>query len=307
MFKAITRLIKRYWHTVFIAICFALVAVIGYQEYQAFVEQQTVQREVSIGHLTNREIHSNGILVLCYHRVARQSLFRTITLTLSNNDQIHDYSVTQQQLTRQLLFLKRHRVRIISMNEAIKLAKQSKPLRHKYVTLTFDDVDATLPENATPVLNRLGHLPYLAFIVTGNTGRYDNGTRLATWPQLKKMQNKSNVMFGVHTYNMHRLRDNKPLLMYAKNYRWFTKDYWQSEQALKKHVGYKSQYFAYPYGEGTNKEQQYFVRHGMITFSLTNAIIEPGQDLTQPLPRTMIDGDAWQKIVRPWVLGKVTH
>lgn len=39
-------------------------------------------------------------------------------------------------------------------------------------------------------------------------------------------------------------------------------------------------YFAYPYGEGTNREQHYLVDHVMITFSLDNEIVTQGYDLS---------------------------
>ena len=67
------------------------------------------------------------------------------------------------------------------MEKAIELVKSNKPLKHKYVVFTFDNVDSTLSTNVYPLFKKMGNLPYTVFIVTSNTGRYDNGTRLATW------------------------------------------------------------------------------------------------------------------------------
>ena len=119
------------------------------------------------------------------------------------------------------------------MATAIKLIRANKPLKHKYVVFTFDDVDSTLTSNVYPLFKKLGNIPYTAFIVTSNTGRYDNGTRLATWHQLRKVLRNPDVTIGVHTNNMHYLIDNKPALKYARNYSKFKIDYRKSEQIIK--------------------------------------------------------------------------
>lgn len=205
------------------------------------------------------------------------------------------------KLAYQVRYLKKHGVRIISMEKAIQLVKANKPLKHKYVVFTFDDVDSTLSSNVYPLFKKLGNIPYTAFIVTSNTGRYDNGTRLATWRQLQKVLRSPNVTIGVHTNNMHYLIDNKPALKYARNYSKFKKDYQKSERIIKKKTGHYTPYFAYPYGEGTNREQRYLVNHGMVTFSLDNGIVTPGYDLSQPLPRTMVDEHSWNDVIKKWV------
>lgn len=153
----------------------------------------------------------------------------------------------------------------------------------------------------------MGNLPYTVFIVTSNTGRYDNGTRLATWKQLRKVLRNPNATIGVHTNNMHYLIDNEPALKYAKNYNRFKKDYQKSEKIIEEKTGHRTSNFAYPYGEGTNREQRYLVDHGMITFSLDNGIATPGYDLSQPLPRTMVDNHSWNDIIKKWVNTDATN
>lgn len=66
------------------------------------------------------------------------------------------------------------------MATSIKLIKTNRPLKHKYVVLTFDDIDETLTSNVYPLFNKLGNISYTIFVVTSNTGQYDNGMRLAT-------------------------------------------------------------------------------------------------------------------------------
>ena len=142
------------------------------------------------------------------------------------------------KLRYQIEYLKKHHVRIIPVATAVELIKQNRPLKHKYVVLTFDDVDETLSTNACPVLKKLGNIPYTVFIVTSNTVRYDNGTRFATWHQLRNVLHSSNATIGVHTNNMHYLVKNKPVLKYARNYNRFKKDYQNSEKIIPKHIGH---------------------------------------------------------------------
>ena len=300
--KKIKSFFQRSWHWIFIILCLIVIVISGYTEYKDYLQQQHVDREVSSGKLSNQQLHENGILVLCYHRVVNNRLFADhFALALSNNDQLHEYSMPVNKLRYQIEYLKKHHVRIIPVATAVELIKQNRPLKHKYIVLTFDDVDETLSTNACPVLKKLGNIPYTVFIVTSNTGRYDNGTRFATWHQLRNVLHSSNATIGVHTNNMHYLVKNKPVLKYARNYNRFKKDYQKSEKIIKKHIGHKTPYFAYPYGEGTQREQKYLVDHGMITFSLDNEIVTPGYDLNQPLPRTMVDDHSWNDVIKKWV------
>ena len=298
----VKRFFQHTWHWIFITLCLIIIGISCYLEYQAEVQQQHVDREVSDGKLSDQQLHENGILVLCYHRVVNSRLFAdNFALALSNNDQLHEYSMPVSKLRYQIHYLRKHGVRIISMETAIRLIKTDQPLKHKYVVLTFDDVDETLTSNVYPLFKKLGNIPYTVFVVTSNTGRYDNGTRLATCRQLHKVLGNSNVTIGVHTNNMHYLVNNKPVLKYAKNYNQFRKDYQKSEEIIKKKTGHYTPYFAYPYGEGTNREQRYLVDHGMIIFSLDNGIVTQRYDLSQPLPRTMVDNHSWKNVIKKWV------
>lgn len=306
MLQKIKMFFQKSWHVIFVLICISIVIFMGISEYKAKEAQIHVQKEISSGKLSQQELHSNGILVLCYHRVSysNKDLSTKIALDLSNNEQLHEYTVSKGQLKRQVEYLQKHDVRIISVQKAISLIRSNQPLKHKYVVFTFDDVDRTVVDNVKPLFHEMGNLPFTVFVVTGNTGRYDNGTELATWKVLKEIIGQKNVTLGVHTNDMHYLSGNTPALKVKGNYHKFVKDYYKSEKVFKEHIGHKTPFFAYPYGEGTPREQRFLAQHGMYTFSLQNGVIQQGQDLSQPLPRTMIDSKAWNQIVKKWVEAK---
>lgn len=306
--QIIKKFFEKFWHWIFIVLCLSIIVLSFNAEHREQIEQQHTTREISNGKLTKQELHENGILVLCYHRVVNSNLLSDkLALALSNNDQLHEYSMPIKKLTYQIHYLKKHHVQIISVQKAVELIKANHPLKHKYVVLTFDDVDSTLSTNVYPLFKKMGNIPYTVFIVTSNTGRYDNGTRLATWPQLKKVLHNPAVTIGVHTNDMHYLVNNKPVLKYASNYRRFQRDYLKSEKIIKQKTGHTTPYFAYPYGEGTDREQHYLANHGMITFSLDNGIMTQETDLTQPIPRTMVDNHSWNQVIKKWVNTHATN
>lgn len=306
--QIIKKFFEKFWHWIFIILCLSIIGLSFNAEHQEQVEQQHTTREISNGKLTQKELHENGILVLCYHRVVNSNLLSDkLALVLSNNDQLHEYSMPIKKLAYQIRYLQRHHVQIISMQKAVTLVKSDHPLKHKYVVLTFDDVDSTLSTNVYPLFKKMGNIPYTVFIVTSNTGRYDNGTRLATWSQLRKVLHNPAVTIGVHTNDMHYLVNNKPALKYASNYHHFQKDYLKSEKIIKQKTGHTTPYFAYPYGEGTDREQRYLANHGMITFSLDNGIMTQETDLTQAIPRTMVDDHSWNQVIKKWVNTHATN
>lgn len=297
----IWNLTKKYWHQIFILLSILLILSMAFLEMNNKQQQSQQQQEMSSGKLIKTNANRNGILVLCYHRIlAGNGVGEKLALTISNNEQLKEYSVTANQLEHQINYLRKHKVNIISLPTAVNLVKKRIPINHKYVVITFDDIDTTVYENAYPVLKRLG-VPFTNFIITGNTNRYDNGTKLASWSQIKSMSHDKNANFGIHTNNMHYLVENKPMLSYEENYPQFKKDYNKSEKQLKNHLGYTSHYFAYPYGSGTLSEQNFFASHKIISFSLEIGIINSQQNLQTPLPRTMVDSNSWKSVVENWV------
>lgn len=85
------------------------------------------------------------------------------------------------------------------------------------------------------------------------------------------------------------------------NFKVFKKDFKRSVNKIEKHTGRDPHFFAYPYGEGTPQIQKYLVSQKFITFSLNNGIIDQKTDLTDSLPRTMVDRTSWKDVVKQWV------
>ncbi|HAT54982.1 MAG TPA: polysaccharide deacetylase, partial [Lactobacillus sp.] len=147
-----------------------------------------------------------GIMVFCYHRVLDDNKVVRLDERLSPNSQFHDFNVNLSDFKRQMATLARDHVKVISTAQMVQLVESHRRIHGRYVVLTFDDIDRTTVDNAAPVMIK-HHFPFTISVITGNTGEYRAGTKLATWPQIMTMKKKAGALltFGVHTNNMHYL------------------------------------------------------------------------------------------------------
>lgn len=294
--------IKKSWHLVYILIFIIAVLISVRLAYAQKIAENESKREISTGKLAKSQEKRNGIQILCYHRVIKSNWLTTVTKGLSNNNQIHEYSVTLPTFKHQLATLKKHHVRIISMRTAEKMLKTNEKFSHQYVVITFDDCDQTVFENAIPYLEK-EQLPYTLFIITGQTNQYNRGSQMEDWPEIKALQKKSKlVTFVLHTNNLHYLVENKPALMLPENYQAFKKDLRTAQKKFRTELNLKSNLYAYPYGEATNRIQKYLKKHGYLTFSLDTGIIDDDPATKQgALPRIMVTDKAWKQGVLKWL------
>lgn len=263
-------------------------------------QQKQEQKDISSGTLRRNERQKNGIMVLCYHRVIKDDLGNNIIKMFTNNSQIHEYSVNVSTFKTQLNYLKKHHVRFISIQEMISLLKRHKSFKHQYVVMTFDDFDKTVYDNGAPILNAY-KIPYTIFVVTGITGEYNGGTKLASWAQIREMSRSKLVTVGVHTDHLHYLVHNKSAVVAPGGYNDFKQDYRRSQRKVSHYLGKQTEFFAYPYGTENEKVQNYLVSHGVVSFSLNIGLIDQKTSLTNSLPRTMIDQNTWRNVVVAWV------
>ncbi|GHP13317.1 intercellular adhesion protein [Lentilactobacillus fungorum] len=245
----------------------------------------------------------NGVMVFCYHRILADNQIVKFDEDVSPNSQFHDFNVNQPQFKQQMAYLHTHHIRVLSMPDLINTVNHRKPIRGKSVVITFDDIDRTMIENALPTLMRY-HYPFTVSIITGNTGWYKQGTKLATWPALLQMKKKAGklVTFGVHTNRMHYLVDNgTPVFNLPHNFTRFKHDYAVSQEVLKEKVGYRSPIFTYPYGSGTPQVEKFLSeRPGLkVIMTLNDGIVTDRSNLKET-PRIIINSNSWPS-VRKWV------
>lgn len=245
----------------------------------------------------------NGILVFSFHRVLNPTDIVKFDEKVSPNTQFHDFNENLPIFKQQMNYLHTHHVKVISIKQMIAMAHSNRPIRGKYVVITFDDIDRTSIDNAYPVLKKL-HYPFTQSIITGNTGWYKQGTKLATWPAIQKLHREAGnqVTFGVHTNRMHYLVDGGiPVFNVPANFSRFKRDYATSQDVLKEKIGYKSPIFTYPYGSGNFQVQKFLdTRPGLkVVLTLNDGIVTNHRNLKQT-PRIVVNTYSWPSI-KAWI------
>lgn len=293
-------MIEKIWHKFFVIIIFIIGILVVCFTYNKSIQQNNQQRDISKGSLQIDDRKKNGIMVLCYHRITKHNLSNDSVKKLTNNSQIHEYSISQDQFEYQINYLKKHHAKFISTDQMVSLIRKGQPLHHQYIVITFDDFDQTVYDNGLPFLRKLD-IPFTVFTVTGTTGEYNGGTKLVNWQQISQMSLNPLVTVGLHTNNLHYLTNNKSAVTTHGKFNRFKKDYRKSQRMMIKHIGKSSSFFAYPYGESTQQIQNYLSKQGIITFSLNIGIITEKSSLNNSLPRVMVDKNTWENVVIKWL------
>ncbi|GKT03849.1 polysaccharide deacetylase family protein [Furfurilactobacillus sp. WILCCON 0119] len=268
----------------------------------------TVQRSIQF-ELGNRPSYAvsardqhkqNGIMVFCYHRVLNDTDTVKLDERLSPNSQFHDFNVNLSTFKKQMAALKRDHVTVISTTQMTQMLNEHRHIHGRYVVLTFDDIDRTTIDNAAPVMKQ-HHFPFTVSIITGDTGAYRDGTKLASWPQILTMKKDMGnlVTFAVHTNNMHYLtRNGTPVFNVPGNFSKFRRDYAVSQDVMQEKIGAETPIFTYPYGSGTPQVQSFLERQPLqVIYTLNTGIVTRHTDL-RSTPRIIINDNSWPSVNR---------
>ncbi|GEA94308.1 polysaccharide deacetylase family protein [Weissella viridescens] len=240
---------------------------------------------------------SNGVTVLTYHRILKDSGLNRAAKHVSSNDQLHEYNVTETEFKKQMDFLAKKHVKVISYEEMLNM-KANGPIHGKYVVLTFDDVDRSMPENAANILEQK-QFPYTFFVVTGFVDKKVDGIRMANWKQLEKMAKSPLATVGLHTDKLHYQIDEQPALQSSKiSHQTMAADYRHSQAVIKQHTGQYAKYFTYPYGAANDYLTQYMSKHGILSVStLDPGIVNQGTN-NLDVPRMLVNEKSWQNLAK---------
>ncbi|UQS87086.1 polysaccharide deacetylase family protein [Nicoliella spurrieriana] len=240
----------------------------------------------------------NGILVFCYHRIINDDLGVNVVKALSDNSQLHDFAVTSTQFKKQMKFLKDHKIRVISGQQMYEMVNNHTPIKGKYAVLTFDDIDRSTIENAMPVMEKY-KFPFTTFIVTGNTGRYREGSKFATWKNILAAKKKAGNLqsLELHTNDMHYLTKRLvPIIEKPDEYNRFTRDFITSQRIMHSKTGQFGTAFAYPYGGGTTKTTNFLNSQNLQWVATLNTGVVNDNTNLMYTPRMIINNDSWPSI-----------
>jgi len=112
----------------------------------------------------------------------------------------------------------------------------TKNKKNKKILLTIDDAFLSFYENAWPILKK-NKIPFILFVSTREVGKYG----YMTWKQIKEISKENFVHIGNHSHTHEYLVD--------KESKEIINDLGKSITILEKEIGYKSDFFSYPFGE----------------------------------------------------------
>lgn len=176
------------------------------------------------------KISANNTIVLLYHKFGDQR-------TPSTNIDLNIFK-------EQMLYLKKHGYKVISLKQLINIIEKNKSLPSKSVVITIDDGYKSVYFNAFPILREYGY-PFTVFLSTkAIEKKYPD---YLSWKEIKIMK-KVGADFQDHSY-AHYALGIIPNHMKEDEYReWIIEDLKKSRAVFKHYLGYEPLYLAFPYG-----------------------------------------------------------
>ncbi|WP_203642553.1 polysaccharide deacetylase family protein [Levilactobacillus andaensis] len=283
-----------------IGLLFTVIFSLGWTYHHQASQQSRTQESYALP--ARYQQLKDGIMIFCYHRILADSLPTRIAQGLSTNSQLHEFNVPASEFAAQMKYLHDHHIKVISSHEMTQLVRSHRPIRGKYVVLTFDDIDRSVSDNALPVMKKYD-LPFTAFVITGNTGKYREGSQMATWQEIRQAQDIAGdrLILGLHTHDLHHLNANfQPIFTQPHYTGKFERDFARSRNELRTHTGVTATSFAYPYGGGTPAISHFLSQQDLSwVATLNSGIVTDDTDLNDT-PRLVVNQESWPSI-RDWL------
>ncbi|OGX41700.1 MAG: hypothetical protein A3C53_04875 [Omnitrophica WOR_2 bacterium RIFCSPHIGHO2_02_FULL_68_15] len=153
----------------------------------------------------------------------------------------HVPTVSAEAFERQLATLERHRVRVLSLDEAVAALERGDPPPRRSAVVTFDDGYVETYTVAWPILRRFG-FPAAVFVTPGEVGL----PGFATWDQLVEMSRDA-ITIGSHTMHHSYL----PLVSEDR----LPEELIRSKAVIEERLGRPIRYLSYPIGGYTPQAQ----------------------------------------------------
>lgn len=253
---------------------------------------------------SNKTIPGENICVaINYHRIRPPSLLNKSFEFLTQTKELTTYTVYEDDFEKQLDKLIEDGAYFATLDEVEKF-RSSGDFPDKCVWISFDDVDKSVYEYAYPILKEK-QIPFTLFVISSKVGSKNfNNLEMATWDDLREMQDSGLASFGSHTHNMHYLEDDKASFLNEDNYNKFKRDVKTSKEVIEKELGIDVNSIAYPFGETNDTINEIVKKVGY-----TNAFIlapNPISSKNDPfyLDRYLIYKDNFNSLIIPWLESK---
>lgn len=215
---------------------------------------------------------ASALVVLQYHHISENAP--------------HATSISPALFEAHLQFLEDNNFRVVDIAELEKYLKSEAGIPDGTVIITFDDGYRSIYSEAYPRLKKRGW-PFTVFV---NSKPHDEkNPSFMSWKQLKEMS-KHGATIGNHTdSHLHMIRR----LANEDTGDWLERmereiDF--AENRIKKEIGDKPRYFAWPFGEYNSELQKLLKKKGYLAFGQQSGPVSKDSD-PQVLPRFPFGGD----------------
>ncbi|MGE6487462.1 polysaccharide deacetylase family protein [Paenisporosarcina sp. NPDC076898] len=246
------------------------------------------------------ELTEGGCLGLNYHRVLPDNMMNQSARWLLNSDELIKFTVLTSELEEQMTALSDAGAVFLTEEELL-AAKKTGEFPEKCVWVSIDDIDSSVYEHAFPILKEAG-IPFTMFIIAGHVGNRDfSNLKMATWDELREMQESGLVSFGSHTYDMHRFEHETAVFLLPEQKENFRKDLQKSIQTIESELDIKVRSFAYPYGNTDDTTASIIEEEGLEAgYILAPQSIRPS-DNNFHLNRIVINSTTFDEVILPFI------
>ncbi len=166
-------------------------------------------------------------------------------------------SVSLEEFKKQLIYLKEHGYRVISVRELYQILKSGEEIPPKTALITIDDGYRTTYK-AFKLLKEF-NFPFTVFLYMEAVGRYPD---FLTIKQIREMEESGLAEFENHLYSHPRLAKYRVKLSKSEYVRFLKKEAELSEKRFYEIFKRKPEFLAFPYGEYDRISVNFFKNRG---------------------------------------------
>tara|TARA_B100001559_G_scaffold187247_1_gene156719 strand:- start:2947 stop:3993 length:1047 start_codon:yes stop_codon:yes gene_type:complete len=166
------------------------------------------------------KIDDYGIISIMYHRFDENKYPST--------------NIRMEEFKSHLKLIETENLTFVNANNFEKLMRSNK--EDKKILLTIDDGFLSFYDNAWPILKK-NKIPFILFVSTREVGNFN----YMNWSQIREIAKEDFVHIGNHSHSHEYLIDEDIELI--------REDIEKSIRIFEKELGYKSEFFSYPFGE----------------------------------------------------------
>ncbi len=167
-------------------------------------------------------------------------------------------SVSMEEFDAQLRYLRDNGYNVIGLPELVSLVGKGGEIPQKTVAITIDDGYRSVYSHAFPLLKKYG-FPFTLFLYMEAVGRYPD---YLTVDELLEIKAYGKATFGNHSYSHRRLARWPEGMSTTQYLRWLEEDLLKSERRFERLLGFKPEFYAFPYGEYNREFVELIKRRG---------------------------------------------